>query len=169
MSPVPPAATPSVRRMVPEDVDRIYEIEVRSYPTPWPRESFEFELLDPRYAFCLVIEENHESAGGPGIVTGYICNWIVGDEMQVNNLAVHPDFLRRGNGERLLRAALAEGISRGAAICYLDVRRSNIQARNLYEKLGFRDVGVRKGYYRDSGEDAVVMSLPLGKKRRFGV
>lgn len=133
-----------------EDLEEVLYIEDRSFPTPWSRQSFLYELLENERAVYLVAREL-------GRVKGYIGMWAVLDEGHITNLAVHPDYRGRGIGRKLLENIISLGKKQG--ICYftLEVRVSNIVARNLYTKLGFTSAGVRPGYYRDNNEDAIIM------------
>jgi ribosomal-protein-alanine N-acetyltransferase len=85
---------------------------------------------------------------------------LAADELHITNLAVAPSKRRSGIADRLLEYALNDGLDKGAAWCQLEVRKTNTAARALYRKHGFRDIGVRRGYYQD-GEDAVVMGKEL--------
>jgi ribosomal-protein-alanine N-acetyltransferase len=94
-------------------------------------------------------------------VVGYLCLWEIGHEIHITNLAVHPSFRRQGIGRRLLAPVLEDGRRRGIALVLLEVRPTNAEALALYESLGFRVIGRRKGYYFDTGEDALVMEAAL--------
>ena len=142
-----------VERMTLEDLDQVMEIEEASFPTPWPRRIFEGEVGSPR-TFTRVMKIE-------GRVIGYIIAWMVYDEVHVLNLAVHPDYRKRGIGETLLRGCLMHFLRRGAKFALLEVRRSNEEAKRLYEKLGFKQMGVRRRYYADTGEDAIIMVLRM--------
>jgi [ribosomal protein S18]-alanine N-acetyltransferase len=132
------------------DVPRVLEIEQESFPSPWPRDAYVRELRDNRLACYLVARELDA-------VVGYTGMWIILDEAHVTTIAVAPDCRRRRIGERLLVALIAEAMRRGARWITLEVRRTNGGAQALYHKYGFRDIGVRKGYYSDNREDAIVM------------
>ena len=92
---------------------------------------------------------------------GYICFWLVADELQITNLAVHPEYRRRSIGWQLLLHAFQLGHASGAQFAVLEVGRSNNAARALYEKLGFVAVHKRPRYYPESREDGLVMELNL--------
>jgi [ribosomal protein S18]-alanine N-acetyltransferase len=138
----------------PADLDAIAEIERHSFPTPWPRATFEAELL--REGARLVV-----ARGARGAVLGFCNYWIVFDELRVHAIATHPDHRRAGTGGRLLAHALDEGRARGCARATLEVRRGNAPAIALYQRAGFRGVHVRARYYQDNGEDALVMLCEL--------
>lgn len=132
------------------DLERILEIEQASFSTPWSRQSFLHELLENERAVYLVYRENER-------VWGYIGMWVVMDEGHITNLAVHPVFRRRGVGRRLIEALTEESIHRGVRHLTLEVRKSNIPAQELYKGLGFVSMGIRRQYYLDNMEDAIIM------------
>lgn len=140
----------SIGLMREQDVPRVLEIEQVSFPSPWPRDAYIRELRDNRLACYLVARE-------AGTVVGYTGMWIILEEAHVTTIAVAPDHRRRGIGERLLVALIAEALRRGARWITLEVRRTNDSAKALYRKYGFKEIGVRKGYYSDNREDAIVM------------
>lgn len=133
-----------------EDISRVLEIEQISFPTPWPRDAYTHELRENRLACYLVARVMHQ-------IVGYTGMWIILDEAHVTTLAVDPESRRQRIGERLLVALLDEAMRRGARWVTLEVRKSNAAAQALYRKYGFKDIGVRKGYYSDNREDAIVM------------
>jgi ribosomal-protein-alanine N-acetyltransferase len=96
-------------------------------------------------------------------VAGYIIYWQIRDEVQITNIALHPDFRGRGIGETVLSVILKEVRGKGATFVTLEVRSSNAPAVSLYRKLGFKVLGTRKGYYGNPVEDAYVMGLALGE------
>lgn len=144
----------SIERMRPEDLDEVLAIERASFSMPWTRGAFLYELEQNRVARCSVAREE-------GRVVGYLCVWEVGGELHITNLAVHPAARRRGIARQLLATALDEARRRGLRVAALEVRPSNHEARALYESFGFRVVGRRRGYYYDTGEDALVMERSL--------
>ena len=137
------------------DLDQVLEIERASFPTPWTRAAFCYEIEQNKVARCTALR------GRRGIV-GYLCLWEIGHEIHITNLAVHPEWRRRGVARQLLGAALIEGVARGVTLAFLEVRPSNTRALALYESLGFQVIGRRNGYYFDTGEDALVMEARLG-------
>jgi [ribosomal protein S18]-alanine N-acetyltransferase len=141
----------TVRRMTPDDLDRVLEIENLSFRMPWSRAGFEAELTKP-YGKPIVFVED-------GLITGYLVSWRVEEELHIANLAVHPDRRKRGIAERLLRRCLEE--DGDAAWVGLEVRVSNAAALALYRKFGFQPTGVRREYYTDSREDALIMTRNL--------
>jgi ribosomal-protein-alanine N-acetyltransferase len=152
-----------IRDAVAGDLPRITEIERISYATPWSLKSFERELTLP---FSKIVVAKLTPSEGPsensvpdGLV-GFLCRWLVADECHILNLAVLPEFRRRGVGYFLLNSTIAEAISKQASCVTLEVRRANLAARQLYRKLEFEERRLRKHYY-GPGEDAIVMELQL--------
>lgn len=137
-----------------EDLDAVLAIERASFVTPWSRAAFRYELLQNRVARCVVMRTDGE-------VVGYLCLWEIGHEIHITNLAVHPRFRRQGIARALLGATLEEARRTGVEQAFLEVRPTNSEARALYESLGFQVIGRRKGYYFDTGEDALVMEVQL--------
>src|SRR5438445_4069563 len=148
----------SLRIMRREDLAAVLEIERRSFAQPWSRAFFEKELAT---AFArLVVAEEEESIQRARVV-GYTCRWRVTDEIHLLNVAVHPERRGLGYGRGLVGAVVEEARDAAARVVFLEVRAGNVIARRLYRQLGFRDLGVRRGYY-GPGQDAVVMELRLG-------
>ena len=137
-----------------DDLDEVIAIERLSFQTPWSREAFRYELTQNRVARSVVVR------AGPPLV-GYVCLWEIGHEIHITNLAVHPSFRRRGAARTLLGSILEDARGTGVALVFLEVRPTNAEALTLYESLGFRVIGRRKGYYFDTGEDALVMEARL--------
>jgi ribosomal-protein-alanine N-acetyltransferase len=149
------------RRMIEEDLERILAMEQDLFPDPWPRWMFLEEIQDAGRSLALVGEE------GSGIAC-YGIVWLVGPEFHIANMAVRRDRQGVGIGKRLLDHMLAEGTRRGCRIATLEVRPSNSRAIALYRGRAFRDVAIRRGYYRN-GEDALVMLVELtGETGRSG-
>ncbi len=140
-----------IRLMTPEDVPAATEIERLSFSTPWSELSFYKEIYNPR-SLCLVAETEDS-------ISGYICLSRILDECHILNLAVHPLKRRQGIGSSLIREALNSDFVSSCSYIYLEVRASNREARRLYEKFGFRVVGIRKAYYINPIEDALIMML----------
>ncbi len=133
-----------------EDIGRVLEIEQASFPTPWPRDAYTHELRENRLACYLVARVVRR-------IVGYTGMWVILDEAHVTTLAVDPEYRGQRIGERLLVALLEEAMRRGARWVTLEVRKSNAPAQALYHKYGFKEIGVRRGYYSDNHEDAIVM------------
>jgi [ribosomal protein S18]-alanine N-acetyltransferase len=141
-----------------EDLDEVLEIERLSFKTPWSRAAFRYEIAQNRVARCLVVRAE-------GSIAGYLCLWEIGHEIHITNLAVHPRRRGQGLARALLHAMLEDGRLRGVTLAFLEVRPSNSEALGLYESLGFSVIGRRKGYYFDTGEDALVMETRLAGAR----
>jgi ribosomal-protein-alanine N-acetyltransferase len=136
------------------DLDRVVAIETLSFPTPWSRNAFESEL-DNDFALYLVAETD-------GLVIGYAGMWVIMDEGHITNVAVHPEHRGCRTAKSLLLKLIGWGVLRGVRRVTLEVRPSNRAALNLYYRMGFVPAGRRKGYYSDTGEDAVIMWHYLG-------
>lgn len=133
-----------------DGIPEVLAIDRASFSSPWTREMYECELQNDR-SFVIV-------ARGPDrAAQGYCSFWVVLDEVHINNVAVLPAFARRGVGTALVEFALDTGRLRGATSATLEVRRSNTAARNLYARLGFAERGVRRRYYADPEDDALVL------------
>jgi ribosomal-protein-alanine N-acetyltransferase len=146
----------AIRRMTREDLAEVAAIEVLSFPVPWTEEMFLGELAR---AVSTVLVAQDVGRGGQAVVVGFICLWVVEDELHINNLAVHPRWRRRGIADALLTAGLAAGRARGARRALLEVRASNLAAQCLYRRYDFEPVGIRRRYYSQPVEDAIVMAL----------
>jgi len=149
-----------IRDAIPSDLARIVEIERLSYSTPWSLKSFERELSLPFSRILIAETKLSDASSAAPVPAGFLCRWLVADECHVLNIAVHPEYRRRGVGFLLLNTAIAEAIARQAACVTLEVRRGNLAARQLYRKLKFEERRLRRHYY-GPGEDAIVMELQL--------
>jgi ribosomal-protein-alanine N-acetyltransferase len=146
----PPLAV-VVDRMTVDDLPAVHEIEQESFTTPWPAHAYRQELEQNKLAHYLVARYGNQIVGFAGI-------WLLVDEAHVTTFATRASWRRQGIGERMLMALLDLSIARGAAEATLEVRPSNVPARRLYEKYGFKVVGVRPRYYSDDNEDALIMT-----------
>lgn len=133
-----------------EHIDDIVNVEKLSFAIPWSKQSITEEFLNNETAvyYCAL-------AGNMAV--GYAGMWQVVDEGHITNIAVHPEFRQSGIGSALMEALLEEAGRRGLKALTLEVRRSNLNAQALYRKYGFSDGGVRKRYYADNNEDAIIM------------
>lgn len=133
--------------------EEILEIEKASFPSPWSFNAFKAETEKHISHLWVLISD--------AIVAGYICFWILEREIQLLNLAVHPE--KRGNrfGQLLLTKMIEKGAIDGVTNIWLEVRPSNSWARDLYKKMGFLETGIRPKYYSETNEDAIMMSLEL--------
>jgi ribosomal-protein-alanine N-acetyltransferase len=142
------------------DLEAVLEIERASFQTPWSRQAFLHELQRNRVAELWVARGERGPEAASRIV-GYLCLWAVADEVHVTNLAVHPDWRGGGVGRKLLGTLLTHHRTLGARRAFLEVRPGNAEARRLYGSLGFKEVGRRRGYYVDTGEDALLLEARL--------
>ena len=133
-----------------EDIEHVSRLERRCYTLPWSSSAYVTEVGNPN-AYYITAKD------AEGTIVGYAGMWVIMDEIHITTIAVDPE--RRGLkiGERLLLDIIEEGLSRRAARSTLEVREHNTAAHNLYLKYGFEDVAVRKSYYSDNGENAIIM------------
>ncbi|MGD9496706.1 MAG: ribosomal protein S18-alanine N-acetyltransferase [Armatimonadota bacterium] len=151
-----------LRRAQMHDLDEIAAIERVSFPSPWSRSLLAAELRQADATYLVA-----EIAGE---IAGFVGMWHVLDDAHICTLAVAPRWRGQGLGELLVLAALRRAIQVGADVVHLEYRVSNTTAARLYEKLGFARVGMRPGYYSDTGEDAVIariagLATPAGQRR----
>jgi [ribosomal protein S18]-alanine N-acetyltransferase len=137
--------------MSPDELDALMAVEEASFTNPWTREMYLAELEHPAASFLFLAKEPS------GQVVGFCGFWRVLDELHINNLAVLPEYRRRGVASAILARVFAEALTLGAKRTLLEVRRSNSAAQHLYERFGFTVAGVRRGYYRNPEEDALVL------------
>jgi ribosomal-protein-alanine N-acetyltransferase len=153
-----PPGRVTVEPMTVADLPEVQAIEHASFSTPWPPNAYRSELETNRLAHYLVARLD-------GRVVGFAGVWLMVDEAHITTFAVAPDARRRRIGERLLLAVLELARDRRANEATLEVRLSNLPARRLYEKYGFRPVGLRPRYYSDNNEDALIMTTePLASE-----
>lgn len=146
-----------VRPMTEADLDRVTEIEVRSFSVPWKRRTFR-SLLDREDAELWVVEPVADPSSS---VVAYLVLWFAGDEAELADVAVAREHRGRGLGALLVGRAVERARARGAGSLFLEVRASNERALALYRSRGFRVISVRKGYYTRPREDALVMLRSL--------
>lgn len=140
----------SIENMTLDDLDRVLEIEAQSYKTPWSRRAFTSEVSENSYAHYYVCRMM-------GRIVGYVGMWVILDEAHITNIAVDPECRRQRIGQRMLEAMFDKARHYGATRMTLEVRVTNSGAQTLYKKLGFVERGLRKGYYTDTNEDAIIM------------
>lgn len=140
--------------MVPGDLDGVMEIEEASFPTPWSRGMFSEDLARP-------FSRPFIAQGPSGEVLGYAVCWNVAGESHLLNIAVHPGSRGRGIGRALVRECIRRGARAGSERIHLEVRAGNEEAQGLYRKCGFVFMGIRKKYYTDTGEDALLLSREI--------
>jgi len=141
-----------IRRMTLEDLPSVIELDTLSFSLPWPERSFRFELTDNPASRCWVVELD-------GKIVGMIVAWLLVDEAHIATIATHPDHRRQGIARNLLTYALRYMSKEGAVSSLLEVRESNTAAQEMYRKFGYEAVGRRKRYYKDTNEDAILMTL----------
>jgi ribosomal-protein-alanine N-acetyltransferase len=145
-----------------DDLDAVLEVEHASFNNPTTREWYEGELQRPDVCFVYVIRVA-EAASDIPIVAGFCAFWKVVDQIHINNLAIRPELRGRGLARMLLARVLQEAAIMGAPHATLEVRRSNLPARQLYEGAGFVLAGVRTSYYTNPMEDALILSRAGGR------
>ncbi|MEQ6378709.1 ribosomal protein S18-alanine N-acetyltransferase [Bacillaceae bacterium S4-13-56] len=143
-----------LREMELEDVDQVHNIEELSFATPWSKEAFINEIEQNKFATYIVLELE-------GVIVGYCGVWLVIDEAHITNIAILPEFRGKKLGEFLFKHVIDFAKKKGATLLSLEVRVSNIVAQKLYRKFGLIPGGIRKNYYVDNQEDAVVMWVNL--------
>ncbi len=139
-----------LRPMRLEDIEHVSRLERRCYTLPWSSSAYVTEVGNPSAYYTVATEQDNT-------VLGYAGMWVIMDELHITTIAVDPAQRGRKIGERLLLDLTEEGIARGADRATLEVRERNTVAHNLYLKYGFEDVAVRKNYYSDNGENAIIM------------
>ena len=153
------AAQFAIRRMVAEDLPAVLAIEQVAFRHPWSPELVKRELTH-EWSTILLAEELDPRSGGMRLL-GFSIFWVVHDELHVLNVATSPDHRRRGVGRSLMDATLCWAREKKCKLATLELRKSNEAALQLYKSLSFKQVGVRRKYYVDEGEDAIVMVLDL--------
>lgn len=139
-----------IREMELIDLDRIMDIEMDAFTTPWSRNAFSKEITENMLAKYIVVEIE-------GIVAGYAGIWLILDEGHITNIAVAKEYRGQGIGKFLMMGLIDYCKKQGIPNMTLEVRKSNIIAQNLYKKYGFLECGIRPNYYADDHEDAVIM------------
>ena len=166
-----------------EDIDAVLSIDRLSFPLPWSASSYRYELTQNSHSYFFValaspgdaasprggwrarlsmlLKGASETPGEPRLVVGYAGFWYIVDEAHISTIAVHPDWRGQGAGEQLLTGLLERALDLHAVKATLEVRVTNTRAQNLYRKYAFEEVGRRRRYYRDNGEDALLMTAEL--------
>lgn len=139
-----------VRKAGTRDTEAIAELEKLCFSRPWSYEAVYYDVAENKLSFYLVAETE-------GKVVGYAGIWKIADEGHITNVAVSPEYRRKGVGDALVGVMLKATEDAGVKAHTLEVRRGNEAAIRLYEKRGFKAEGVRRGYYEDNGEDALIM------------
>lgn len=149
----------NIRRMKAADLDAVVEIDIQSFSLPWPANAFALELVNPG-ARCWVAE-SQDLPGAPQKVIAALVIWRVLDEAHIATLAVDSAHRRQGIGRLLMQAGMRAAYAEGARLYHLEVRAGNLAAQKMYFDLGYEIVGRRPRYYKDNGEDALLMTLNL--------
>ncbi|WP_458414991.1 ribosomal protein S18-alanine N-acetyltransferase [Schinkia sp. CFF1] len=138
------------RLMTVEDIEQVYNIEINSFTLPWSKEAFLNEMTINEQAKYIVMELND-------LVVGYCGMWIILDECHITNIAVLPEYRGRKLGDALLKQVIEFNRALGVKSITLEVRLTNVVAQGLYQKYGFKAGAIRKNYYVDNHEDAIIM------------
>jgi ribosomal-protein-alanine N-acetyltransferase len=169
-----------LRQMTEADISQVADIEAESFPTTWPRTAYRRELANRLARYLVVVDSEHEPVSPPerrrsffdvirrsndpaptsDYIVGYVGVWLMVDEAHIVAIAVREALRRKGLGELLLAEAIEQALANHQESVSLEVRRSNVAAQALYDKYRFLKVGVRRRYYSDNGEDAIIMSTP---------
>lgn len=142
----------NIRRMTLDDIPVVVALDRLSFTLPWPERSFRFELTSNPASRCWVYELDRK-------IVGTIIAWLLVDEAHIATIATHPDHRRQGIARNLLTYALRYMSREGAVTSFLEVRENNMPAQEMYREFGYEAVGRRKRYYKDTGEDAILMTL----------
>lgn len=143
-----------IRQMEPGDIDAVVKVEALTFPDPWPKDIFHHEVVENEYAYYFVAELDGEVIGFAGF-------WAVIDDAQITNIAIVPKYRGYKIGEKLFDYTCRQAVRLGVERLSLEVRESNEIAQNMYRKFGLVPGGVRKRYYTDNQEDAIVMWVNL--------
>lgn len=138
-----------IRHMTKDDIDAVYKVEEDCFVDPWSKDSIRKELKND-LARYLVAEVDNQ-------IVGYIGIWFVVDEGHITNVAVHSDYRGKKIGDKLVSEMVELCKENNLVAMTLEVRTSNVVAQNLYRKYGFKMAGIRKEYYSDNKEDAIIM------------
>lgn len=141
-----------IRRMTVEDVPAVAQLDQLAFTLPWTERSFHFEVTSNPASRCWVAEQ-------AGRIVGVVVAWLLIDEVHIATIATHPDVRRQGIARALLAHVLKLGAEEGAVSSFLEVRAGNLVAQAMYRKFGYEETGRRPRYYKDNGEDAILMTL----------
>jgi ribosomal-protein-alanine N-acetyltransferase len=154
--------TPRLRPMQSSDLPAVLAVEETVFgDDAWPLSFFERDLANEHSTYIVLELISDDQGAQRAELAGYAGYWLLEDEANLMNIAIAPAWQGRGLGEYLLLETLLIMQGRGAKVCTLEVRVSNVRAQALYRKLGFEVAGRRKGYYRDNGEDALLLARHL--------
>lgn len=142
-----------IREATEKDIHEIAELDKICFSAPWSESAFQKEFTENELAFYVLAEEKES-----GKIIGYAGLWCIYEEGHITNVGVHPDFRRKHIGSAVVEVLMMESRKNaGIKTFTLEVRKSNSAAIELYKKFGFLEVGIRKGYYEENNEDAVIM------------
>jgi len=147
-----------MREMTQDDVEPVVGIELQSFSDPWSRTLFH-QQLKTEWGLNYVAVLQEQSLEN---ICGYVCGMIVHNECTLHKIACDPGYRRRGIAGELMGYFITQALSRGATSFFLEVRASNSAAQELYKKFGFIETSIRRRYYSESGEDALIMELHSG-------
>lgn len=139
-----------IREMEQPDIESVMYVDASSFPMPWPRDIFERELKENDFAYYYVLLDGEK-------IIGYVGLWMIFDEAQITNIAILPEYRGKRLGTKIFKKAIEVAIQSGMKTLSLEVRLSNIAAQKMYRNFGLVPGGIRKNYYTDNGEDAMVM------------
>ncbi len=145
-----------IREMTIKDCDRVSEIEKATFSMPWSRDNFEGSILQENYCLLVAVPDEDEDD-----ILGYCCFYYVLDEAEIPNVCVREDMRGRGIALRMMNELINRAKKLEVKDMFLEVRAGNEPAKALYSKLGFKDVGLRKGFYELPKEDAIIMRLNI--------
>jgi ribosomal-protein-alanine N-acetyltransferase len=148
-----PACTILIRKARPADIDAVYYIKQEQFTNPWKKQAF-YDELDHDIAFFYVAEDTEAQE-----ISGYIIFWIIQETLELHDIVVREKYKQKGIGSRLMDFMLETARSQQVEEMFLEVRQSNAAAIRLYEKYHFKKIDVRKNYYTDPKEDAIVYAL----------
>lgn len=141
--------------MCKDDVEGIFNVSNLSFNTPWSKDSISNEVNNPLAKYIVAIDNSNNE------LVGFIGAWIIAGEADIMNVAVHPSYRKVGIASKLLSSLIDLCNNLNCSNINLEVRASNLPAQNLYKKFSFIENGLRKGYYEDTGEDAILMQCTV--------
>jgi [ribosomal protein S18]-alanine N-acetyltransferase len=158
-----------VRKMAWEDIEQVREIDTTCFPTMLPPTNYRTEMINPMAHYLVAFEKAEGSAANDHspFILGFVGIWFMAGEAHIINIAVRPSHRHQGAGEFLLLRAIEVAQELNASMVTLEVRVSNWTAQRLYAKYGFTERGVRKAYYTDDREDAVIMTVDNPRDSAF--
>jgi len=143
------AQTVLIRKMEPADLSRVIEVERESFADPWSESAYLTEISNASAYYVVICVDE--------LIVGFAGMWVIMDESHITTIAVDKPYRKMRLGERLLIDLLEESVERGAKRATLEVRQSNMAAQNLYIKYDFKPVAIRREYYSNNNENAVIM------------